>query len=1026
MGKEGAFHINREFSWAARGAVSLLFAYSALLSLSGCGYGESFFPASVRDQPGEPTGWQPPVAADLGTVSEAYVKYVPVTYPSPFSSASPLPSPTATAAVSQSFISHRIAAGERALAWVGALADDTGTTQTRAYGRIYTSHKLRLSSDVLAAGWAPIGRGFGLLDNGQADIDQLAVGISADGSVLSAFSGNAAASATVQSAVFGPGSAWSLFTSGIITLAKASGPFPLNGAAGPVPGYVSDIAWNRIGSGYYSYINSGSLSEAYVQRYAAFSGWDSATPGTLLGRQVAQVQLLDDGQGMTALWRTKFTPVNQIALGHGHTCALNNGLVRCWGQSKYGALGRAPACTGAQSPSGISVAQNLPADVNCLGSNSVIQVTAGDRHTCILQTDASNASGYSVACWGDNTYGQLGQGSLSTGSQRPLLVPFSAGETPVAVAAGAFFTCAATQLAGPTFKVYCWGENAGDVAAGGVIGTNATLVPGTCAAATAPLTTVQDPDHDAVGKMFPTCTSPVQITNGAPGSTFLKLAAGRSHACSISGTSPSINVNCWGGNDMGQVGQNVATTYQQPAVPIANYNFTSSATTPVDISLGSKHSCMRVQRTATPLDTYVYCWGSNNKGQLGGALSTYTPVGGYLDVTGMPTAVYVVVPSNTSALASGEYHSCVIGLDQKVVCWGVDTTNSTIWSDTPTTVSTSILAKGLAAGRAHTCLIDSLNQLRCWGTNTTGQLGDALGAGVNSTTPMLVTQPFDCASGKCLFASWSLDSNGGLNRRILLAENVVSFSGASDSDGNVLAVMLRTHPTIASTSCSVNSPNCQVRVFSAVRNALGQWLTPTQVDTTLTPSVTTFYQDSTVAGGTDYPTPAVAYMGSGQFMAAYPVIDISNLASRINSLYVRTYNVASGWTSSLTQLETATLAGAQTNIYRYTNDVKLVSDGQGKALLIAHGVNASDYDAYPSSRSFGYRAYRYIDGYWLDSSVPWSSLGAGSAGCPTALAGCGNPRVEAAIFTSGEAVMVYPAPEFVGSPRLRLFSVEYR
>ncbi len=1010
MGKEGCFQTNRGFPWAARSAVSLLFAYSGLLILTGCGLDGSFLPAYVRDQPGDPSGWQPPVAADLGTVGSNYIQFVPVTYPSPFSSMSPLPLPTPTATVSQSFVSQRIAPSDRSLVWVGALAD--GAT-TRAYGRVYGAHKLHLDSDVLPAGWAPVGRGFGLLDNGSTAIDTLAVGVASDGSVLSAFSGNGAAATKVQSAVFGPGTAWSLFTPGIISQGTASGSYPINGAAAPVPGHVSDIAWNRTGSGYFSYISSGTLKEAYVQRYAAFTGWDSGTPGTLLGRQVEQVQLLDDGEGVSALWRTKFTPVNQLALGDGHSCALNNGLARCWGQSKYGALGRASTCTAPAAPNPSSPTQNLPADVNCLGSNSVVQVSSGARHSCILQTDASDPSGYSVACWGDNTYGQLGQGALSTGSQRPLKVTLPGGETPITVAAGAYFTCATTKI-GAAFRVYCWGENAGN-AAGGVIGLG---IPTGCSAGVTP-----DPDDLAT---YPTCPTPVLIANGAPGTTFIKLTAGRSHACSIS-TGPSIYANCWGGNDMGQIGQNVSTPFWGSGISIANYDFAASATTPVDISAGSKHTCMRVQRTATPLDSYVYCWGSNNKGQLGGALGDYGPtLHGYVDGTGLPIAVYVVVPSNTTSLATGEFHSCVVGADQKVACWGVDTTSPTSFSDTPTTVSSTLLAKSVVAGRTHTCLIDTANQVRCWGTNTTGQLGDALGAGVNSSSPLIVTQPFDCSSGNCLFASWSLDSNGGLGHRVLLAENVVSFSGAADSNGNVLAVMLRKHQTFDPASCSVNAPNCQMRVFSAVRNTLGQWLTPTQVDTTLTPSVTTYYQDPTVAGGTAYPTPGITYLGNGQFLAAYPVIDISNLASRSNTLFVRTYNVASGWSSAYTQLENATLAGAQSNIYRYTNDVKLVSDGQGKALLITHGVNAGAYDSFASTRNFGYRAYRFIDGYWLDSSLPWNSFAAGSADCPATLAGCGNSQVEAAIFSTGEAVLVYPAPEFEGSTRLRLFSVEYR
>src|SRR5258706_9238273 len=73
-------------------------------------------------------------------------------------------------------------------------------------------------------------------------------------------------------------------------------------------------------------------------------------------------------------------------------------------------------------------------------------ITAGGAHTCSLSKSGT------VSCWGNNDFGQLGDGS-TTGSASPVLV--ASGTTFKSVSAGPSYTCA-LDLAG---AAYCWGAN---------------------------------------------------------------------------------------------------------------------------------------------------------------------------------------------------------------------------------------------------------------------------------------------------------------------------------------------------------------------------------------------------------------------------------------------------------------------------------------------------------------------------------------------------------------------------------------
>jgi alpha-tubulin suppressor-like RCC1 family protein len=74
-------------------------------------------------------------------------------------------------------------------------------------------------------------------------------------------------------------------------------------------------------------------------------------------------------------------------------------------------------------------------------------IAAGETHTCALY------AGGTVTCWGDNTFGELGNGTTLT-SPDPVTVSGLTGVTAIAV--GEEYSCA--LITGGT--VECWGNNA--------------------------------------------------------------------------------------------------------------------------------------------------------------------------------------------------------------------------------------------------------------------------------------------------------------------------------------------------------------------------------------------------------------------------------------------------------------------------------------------------------------------------------------------------------------------------------------
>ena len=137
-----------------------------------------------------------------------------------------------------------------------------------------------------------------------------------------------------------------------------------------------------------------------------------------------------------------------VGAGKRHTCAiLNDNSLVCWGRNEEGQLGVGSSSNQVCTSSNIACIKT-PAAVDLGTDRTAKSIAMGEYHTCAILDDNS------VKCWGQNAYGQVGDGS-TTQRDTPVAVSLPAGRTAVSIHAGWENTCAILD----DNSVFCWGEN---------------------------------------------------------------------------------------------------------------------------------------------------------------------------------------------------------------------------------------------------------------------------------------------------------------------------------------------------------------------------------------------------------------------------------------------------------------------------------------------------------------------------------------------------------------------------------------
>jgi alpha-tubulin suppressor-like RCC1 family protein len=296
--------------------------------------------------------------------------------------------------------------------------------------------------------------------------------------------------------------------------------------------------------------------------------------------------------------------VLSIVAGNTHTCALDSRRhVLCWGKGDHNQLGGKPGDSGiVDVPLSAEQGSSLPA----------LQIAAGVRHTCAL------VGAGAVRCWGDNAFGQLGNGTKTDTTS--IVVPTGLDSGIVAVFAAGFFTCAVKA----NESMVCWGEN----------------------------TYGQLGDRSKTMRM-----SPVAVRDLEGAVRDVGLGQFTSCAITLGGA-----LSCWGRNRI--VGEPAipfglvvpfAGSPTEVLSPASRGDAGSQPPLLTNVAVGTTHACART------LAENALCWGSNAKGQLarepdGGALA------GYHDVPGLAGVV--------KEIAVGLGHSCVLAPNDEVYCWG--------------------------------------------------------------------------------------------------------------------------------------------------------------------------------------------------------------------------------------------------------------------------------------------------------------------------------------------------------------------
>ena len=346
-----------------------------------------------------------------------------------------------------------------------------------------------------------------------------------------------------------------------------------------------------------------------------------------------------------------------LSSGYDSTCAiLDNGYVSCWGKNYHGELG-----------DGTNTDRNIPTQTSSLGiGRTAVAISSGGYNTCAILDDGS------VSCWGDNYWGQLGDGTTTDRNTPTQTSSLGTGRTAVAISSGNGHTCAILDDG----SVSCWGYN------------DYQLGDGTTA-------------HR---------NTPTQTSSLGTNRTAVAISSGQSHTCAIldDGT-----VSCWGSNYEGQLGDGTITDRLTPTQTAS----LGIGRTAVAISSGTYHTCAILD------DGSVSCWGGNSFGQLGDGTTTDRNTSAQTSSLGTGrTAV---------AISSGSIHTCAILDDGSVSCWGKgsgqlgDGTSNP--STTPTQTSslgTGRTAVAITSGTGHTCALLEDGTVSCWGFNYNGQLGD--------------------------------------------------------------------------------------------------------------------------------------------------------------------------------------------------------------------------------------------------------------------------------------------------------------
>jgi alpha-tubulin suppressor-like RCC1 family protein len=344
--------------------------------------------------------------------------------------------------------------------------------------------------------------------------------------------------------------------------------------------------------------------------------------------------------------------------------------LRAWGYNRNGQLGDGTLQNAA-----------LPVKVKLPGGTKITAVRAGCDGGLALSSTGR------IYAWGDNSYGQLGDGT-TTSRTTPVLVKLPRGADVTAIRAGCLDNLALTASG----RVYAWGYNGlGELGDG----------------------SYRDRHHPVL----------VRLPRGI---RIRAISAGCDHSLAITSAGSLL---AWGYNKDGELGTGTTTSSDVPV----RVNLPSGAT-PRIIAGGCYYS---IAMTSAGL----FGWGRNNNGELGNGTTTSSDVPVPITIVrrgppiGRPVSIF-----------AGCAHTLVLFSKGAIRAWGYNSFgqlgNGTT-TDSSTAVSVHLSAgahvRAISAGCYESYAMTTAGQVLAWGYNNDGELGNGLAT--NAALPVIVRLP---------------------------------------------------------------------------------------------------------------------------------------------------------------------------------------------------------------------------------------------------------------------------------------------
>ena len=407
--------------------------------------------------------------------------------------------------------------------------------------------------------------------------------------------------------------------------------------------------------------------------------------------------------------------IKKIKMAEESTCAIaSDDKLYCWGSGNHGSIGSVEFQYGRAIPAAVDTS-------GVLAGKTIIDFSVSQNNTCAIDSD------HKAYCWGKNNVGQLGNGTL-IGSNVPVAVSLG-GVTVNKIEIGDETICAL----GDDGLVYCWGKNSGGQLGNGTLINSSVpvqvdfsaLAPG-LTATTLEMSFEKGCIIASDSKLY--CwgsassnigngsginhTTPVLIDGGAINALTIKslYVDDLGLTCVIASDDYAY---CWGANGNGELGKGDTVNSDLPVA----VNLVGSL-----VSGFKSMALYRDKVCAISMTNLVYCWG---KGGIGNGDPESAP-DTYDDVL-TPSAV------DTSGVMSGKVitsiivndpTTCALDSTGEAYCWGpvgILGNGDGRGSNSPVLVSKAGGLSGssftaLTSSPNMTCGLTDDNNVYCWGS----------------------------------------------------------------------------------------------------------------------------------------------------------------------------------------------------------------------------------------------------------------------------------------------------------------------